>query len=186
MATHSSVLAWRIPGMVEPGGLPSMGLHRVRHNWSNLAAAASVSAPQVALVVKNLPVQETQEIHGLIPGLGRYFGGVHDNPLQYSCLRNSMDRGAWWTTVHGAAKRHNWAYTASVSVISQYSMLWIITVYLTIPLVLGIYGVSIFAFADGAAINTPVCIPFCFCGIQLQRVGSIGQRKFIFSFWCVL
>ena len=32
MATHSSVLAWRIPGMVEPGGLPSMGLHRVRHN----------------------------------------------------------------------------------------------------------------------------------------------------------
>ena len=32
MATHSSVLAWRIPGMAEPGGLPSMGLHRVRHN----------------------------------------------------------------------------------------------------------------------------------------------------------
>ena len=32
MATHSSVLAWRIPGMVEPGGLPSMGLHRVGHN----------------------------------------------------------------------------------------------------------------------------------------------------------
>ena len=32
MATHSSVLAWRIPGMVEPGGLPSMGLHRVRHD----------------------------------------------------------------------------------------------------------------------------------------------------------
>ena len=40
MATHSSVLAWRIPGMGEPGGLPSMGSHRVGHNWSNLAAAA--------------------------------------------------------------------------------------------------------------------------------------------------
>ena len=38
MATHSSVLAWRIPGMGEPGGLPSMGSHRVRHDWSNLAA----------------------------------------------------------------------------------------------------------------------------------------------------
>ena len=38
MATHSSVLAWRIPGTGEPGGLPSMGLHRVRHNWSDLAA----------------------------------------------------------------------------------------------------------------------------------------------------
>ena len=42
MATHSSVLAWRIPGMVGPGGLLSMGSHRVRHGWSDLAAAAAV------------------------------------------------------------------------------------------------------------------------------------------------
>ena len=41
MATHSSVLAWRILGMGEPCGLPSMGSHRVGHNWSNLAAAAA-------------------------------------------------------------------------------------------------------------------------------------------------
>ena len=41
MATHSSVLAWRIPGTVEPDGLPSVGSHRVRHDWSNLAAAAT-------------------------------------------------------------------------------------------------------------------------------------------------
>ena len=41
MATHSSVLAWRIPGAGEPGGLPSMRSHRVRHNWSDLAAAAA-------------------------------------------------------------------------------------------------------------------------------------------------
>ena len=40
MATHSSVLAWRIPGTGEPGGLQSMGSHRVRHDWSDLAAAA--------------------------------------------------------------------------------------------------------------------------------------------------
>ena len=40
MTTHSSVLAWRIPGTGEPGGLPSMGSHRVRHDWSDLAAAA--------------------------------------------------------------------------------------------------------------------------------------------------
>ena len=39
MATHSSVLAWRIPGMGEPGGLLSMGSHRVAHDWSDLAAA---------------------------------------------------------------------------------------------------------------------------------------------------
>ena len=42
MATHSSILAWRIPGMGEPGGLPSMGLHRVGHDWSDLAAAAYI------------------------------------------------------------------------------------------------------------------------------------------------
>ena len=42
MATHSIVLAWRIPGTGEPGGLPSMGLHRVGHDWSDLAAAAAV------------------------------------------------------------------------------------------------------------------------------------------------
>ena len=41
MATHSSVVAWRIPGTGEPGGLPSMGSHRVRHDWSDLAAAAA-------------------------------------------------------------------------------------------------------------------------------------------------
>ena len=41
MATHSSVFVWRIPGTREPGGLPSMGSHRVRHNWSDLAAVAA-------------------------------------------------------------------------------------------------------------------------------------------------
>ena len=55
MATHSSVLAWRIPGTGEPDGLQSMGSHRVGHDWSNLAAAAAV-----AQMVKNLPaMQET-------------------------------------------------------------------------------------------------------------------------------
>ena len=41
MATHSSILAWRIPGTGEPVGLPSLGLHRVGHDWSDLAAAAA-------------------------------------------------------------------------------------------------------------------------------------------------
>ena len=45
MATHSSVLAWRTPGTGDPGGLPSMGLHRVGHDWSNLAAAAAATTP---------------------------------------------------------------------------------------------------------------------------------------------
>ena len=43
MATHSTILAWRIPGTGEPGGLPSMGSHRVGHDWSDLAAAATAA-----------------------------------------------------------------------------------------------------------------------------------------------
>ena len=47
MATHSSVVAWRIPGTGEPGGLPSLGSHRVGHDWSDLAAAAFPSGQVV-------------------------------------------------------------------------------------------------------------------------------------------
>ena len=41
---------------------------------------------------------------GLIPGLGRFPGDGHGNPLQYPCLENSMDKGAWWVIVHGVIK----------------------------------------------------------------------------------
>jgi len=51
MATHSSVLAWRIPGMGEPGGLPSMGSHRVEHDWGNLAAAAAAAQTKSAFLL---------------------------------------------------------------------------------------------------------------------------------------
>ena len=61
----------------------------------------------MALVVKNLPanvgdIGDTDSI----PGLGRSPGGGNGNILQYSCLENAMDRGAWWATVHRLAK--NW------------------------------------------------------------------------------
>ena len=45
-----------------------------------------------------------ERVLGLTPGLGRSPGGGHGNPLQYSCLENPMDRGAWQTTVHGVTK----------------------------------------------------------------------------------
>ena len=51
MATHSSVLAWRIPGTGEPAGLPSVGLHRVGHDWSDLAAAAILTAQRKETVI---------------------------------------------------------------------------------------------------------------------------------------
>ena len=55
-------------------------------------------------VVKNPPANAGDV--GSIPGSGRFPGEGNGNPLQYSCLENSMDRGAWWTTVHAVAKSH--------------------------------------------------------------------------------
>ena len=52
MATHSSVLAWRIPGTAEPGGLPSMGSHRVGHDSSDLAAAAAALVTEPYLTTR--------------------------------------------------------------------------------------------------------------------------------------
>jgi len=49
--------------------------------------------------------EDTGDSAGLIPGWGRSPGGGHGNPLQYSCLENPMDRGAWRTTVHKVAKK---------------------------------------------------------------------------------
>ena len=54
MATHSSVLAWRIPGTGEPGRLPSMGLHRVGHDWIDLAAAAAATHTLKSVTLANL------------------------------------------------------------------------------------------------------------------------------------
>ena len=63
MATHSSILAWRIPGTEEPSGLPSMGWHRVGHHWCNLAAAAAtmIWANSLTFVNSNLLIPWRRE-----------------------------------------------------------------------------------------------------------------------------
>ena len=59
----------------------------------------------MALVVKNPPASaEDIRDMGLIPEMGRYPGGGNSNPLQYSCLENPMDKGAWQATVHGISR----------------------------------------------------------------------------------
>ena len=57
------------------------------------------------IVVKNPPAnaRDVRDV-GSIPGSGRSPGGGHGNPLQYSCLENPTDRGAWWATVHRVTK----------------------------------------------------------------------------------
>ena len=63
----------------------------------------------VALVVKNPPANagDVRDM-GSIPGSGRSSGGRHGSPLQYSCLENPRDRGAWWATVCGVTKSQTW------------------------------------------------------------------------------
>ena len=73
---------------------------------ADLLLHTAEKSSQVAIVVKNLPINAGDP--GLIPGSGRSSGGGHDNPLQYSCLGNPMDRGAQQATVHRVTRvRHN-------------------------------------------------------------------------------
>ena len=76
MAPHSSTLAWKIPWTEEPGGLQSMGLLGVRHNW----------ATSLSLFLSCI-------------GEGNF------NPFQSSCLENPRDWGAWWAAISGVAQR---------------------------------------------------------------------------------
>ena len=84
MATHSSALAWRIPGMGEPRGLPSMGSHRVGHDWSNLAAAA-------ASTEKLCSLESSDDVDVK-------FGGKNAEPKSFFflCSTFANDILAWW------------------------------------------------------------------------------------------
>ena len=75
----------------------------------------------ITQMIKNLPVM--QETWGSIPGLGRLSGEGNGNPLQYSCLENPMDRGAWWSAVHGVAKSRTWWATNTSHRPSKYDSL---------------------------------------------------------------
>ena len=102
MAAHSSILAWRIPWREEPGsyGLLSLGLKE-----SDTTERPTLPGFPGGAVVKNLPTSAGDAgDSGLISGLGRFCGEGNGKPLQYSCLENAMDRGAWWTIVHGVTK----------------------------------------------------------------------------------
>ena len=104
MAPHSNVLTWRIPGTGEPGGLQSMGLHRVRHDWSNLAAAAAGFCQGFPGGSDGKEFTCNARDLGLIPGSERSPGEGNGYPIQYSCLEKPIGRGAWWAAVHGVAK----------------------------------------------------------------------------------
>ena len=99
MVIHSSVLAWRIPGMEEPDRLPSMGSHRVGHNWSDLAAASAAAWRR-----KRLPtaVFSSGKFHGQRSLAGYRLWG-----------RKGSDMTEW--LIHTRTHTHAHTYTHSVS-----------------------------------------------------------------------
>ena len=120
MAAHSSVLAWRIPGTGEPGGLPSMGSHRVGHDWSGLAAAAAAAALPWAVCVCSLlshvqphrqqptrpPVHEILQARTLewdaIPGSKRNYRRRQSEVTQSCPIPcNPMDCSPPGSSIHG-------------------------------------------------------------------------------------
>ena len=112
IATHSSVLAWIIPGTEEAGGLSSMGSHRVEHDWSNLAvAAAYYSLGFLDGSAGKEPACQCRSFKRQVfnPWIGKRPGEGNGNPLQYSCLGNPMDRGACGLQSMGFQRvRHDW------------------------------------------------------------------------------
>ena len=108
MATHSSVLAWRIPRMEKPGRLPFMGSHRVGHDWSDLAAAVYIWGLPGGSAVKNTPaMQETQGMRV------RYLG--QEDPLEEgraTCSNILAWRIPWTEDVHSTESqriRNDWS-----------------------------------------------------------------------------
>ena len=103
MATHSSVLAWRIPGTGEPGGLPSLGSHRVRHDWSDLAAAAAGN--------KNIFMDKRIDFGCQKEGKDWEFGTVlcAKSFQSHPTLCNPMDCSLPGSSIHRISRQKYWS-----------------------------------------------------------------------------
>ena len=134
MATHLSVLAWRIPGMGDPDGLPSMGLPRVRHDWATelnwvWSCSWHFTGGQRRRQWHPTPVLLPGKSHGQRSLVGctpwgwkesdtterlhfhfalSCIGEGNGNPLQCSWLENPRDGGSWWVAIYGVTQSWTW------------------------------------------------------------------------------
>ena len=136
MATHSSTLVWKIPWTEEPHRLQSTGSLGIRHDWATSLSlscigegngnplqcsclenpreggawwAAVYGVAQSRTWLKRLSSSSSSSSRFFLFGTSLlFYGEGSGTPLQYSCLENPMDGGAWWATVHGVAKSRTW------------------------------------------------------------------------------
>ena len=137
MATNSSILAWRIPGMEEPGGLPSMGSHRVGHDWSDLATAAAAAAA-AAKIKKYLKIFHVSVIISVILNdthhiLGKLNSSLFHLFVSFSVAPHSstLARKIPWTEEPGRLQsmallrvRHDWVTSLSLSTFMCWRRKW--------------------------------------------------------------
>ena len=104
MATHSSTLAWKTPGTEEPGGLPSMGSHRVGHDWCDLAAAAAADSLGKSLMLGKIEGRRREHqrmrcLDGITKARGMNLGKLQEMV---------RDRVTCHVAVHGVTKSQTW------------------------------------------------------------------------------
>ena len=92
MATHSNILAWRIPGTEQPGGLPSVGSHRVRHDWSDTAAAAAAAAHTSKVMLNILQAKLQQYMNRELPDVQAGFRKGRGTRDQVANIRWIMEK----------------------------------------------------------------------------------------------
>ena len=131
MATHSRILAWKIPWTEEPCRLQSMGSQRInlteRLHYSHYKVNFTILGDSFKRIKDHIYLPLIPDYLGFpdssvgkesacstgdlgsIPGLGRSPGKENGYQLQYSCLENSVDGGAWWANVHAFVKESNTA-----------------------------------------------------------------------------
>ena len=98
MATHSNVLAWRIPGTGEPGGVPSMGLHRVGHDWSDLAAVAAAEERLCGVLAACVCFWEDLQV--------KYPVRFMSEPLASVCKVLNRNASSFWVPKPGCCEFH--------------------------------------------------------------------------------
>ena len=122
----------------------------------------------MALVVKNLPASAgDMRDSGSVPGWGRFPGGGHSNPFQYSCMENPMDKGAWQAMVHRVTESWNdWSDLVRVRILTELKSPWVFKIFFLI----------ISLMSD----------PLFFSEVFQQHLGNTSFLKFLipgFTWW---